>query len=228
MPDHWRPSGRQLALLLGATPLLLFAVNRVDDARAALSRFNSVVAVDRPARAGDRLRPRRLQPLLLPARRASPSTAAAIPTRSTFRATASTRTGSAAISSLRRARPGPRARSSPGRRPNVILIVLESTRADAIGRRVDGRPLTPVLDALAARGSAARRAYSHVGFTTDSLQSLFSGTAGARRRPPVAGPRFPRQRLSGRHLFRPGRGFRRHREPRRPAARRESSSTARC
>jgi membrane-anchored protein YejM (alkaline phosphatase superfamily) len=61
-------------------------------------------------------------------------------------------------------------------RPNVILIVLESTRADAIGRRVDGRPVTPVLDALAARGSSAPRAYSHVGFTTASLQSLFTGT----------------------------------------------------
>ncbi len=65
----------------------------------------------------------------------------------------------------------------PGaRKPNVILIVLESTRADAIGRRVDGRAVTPVLDAMAANGSAASRAYSHVGFTTESLQSLFTGT----------------------------------------------------
>jgi hypothetical protein len=62
-----------------------------------------------------------------------------------------------------------------GPRPNVILIVLESTRADAIGRVVDGRPLTPVLDALARGGSSAPAAYSHVGFTTFSLQSLFSG-----------------------------------------------------
>jgi hypothetical protein len=62
-----------------------------------------------------------------------------------------------------------------GPRPNVVLIVLESTRADAIGRRVDGRPLTPVLDSLARGGSSAPAAYSHVGFTTFSLQSLFAG-----------------------------------------------------
>ena len=62
-----------------------------------------------------------------------------------------------------------------GARPNVILIVLESTRADSIGRAVDGRLVTPTLDAMAASGSAAPRAYSHVGFTTQSLQSLFTG-----------------------------------------------------
>ena len=62
-----------------------------------------------------------------------------------------------------------------GRKRHVVLIVLESTRADAIGRRVDGRSITPTLDAMAARGSSARAAYSHVGFTTFSLQSLFTG-----------------------------------------------------
>jgi len=41
LPDHWRPSRRQLALLLAAAPLVLFAVNRVDDARAALSRLTA-------------------------------------------------------------------------------------------------------------------------------------------------------------------------------------------
>ena len=45
LPDHWRLSGRQLALLLAATPLVLFAVNRVDDSRAALSRFNSAIVI---------------------------------------------------------------------------------------------------------------------------------------------------------------------------------------
>ena len=65
----------------------------------------------------------------------SRSTAAAIPMRSTCPATASTRTAMAATS------PSParrRDRAAAGhRRPqaHVILIVLESTRADAIGRR---------------------------------------------------------------------------------------------
>ena len=58
---------------------------------------------------------------------------------------------------------------------HLVLVVLESTRADAVGRVVDGRPVTPVLSALAAAGTAAPEAYSHVGFTTASLKSLFSG-----------------------------------------------------
>src|SRR5205085_9352877 len=45
LPDYWRPTRRQWLALLAATPFLLFAVNRVDDARAALSRFNSVTII---------------------------------------------------------------------------------------------------------------------------------------------------------------------------------------
>ncbi|HEX8262043.1 MAG TPA: sulfatase-like hydrolase/transferase, partial [Allosphingosinicella sp.] len=66
------------------------------------------------------------------------------------------------------------------RKKHVVLVVLESTRGDAIGRKVDGRPLTPVLNALALEGSYAREAYSHVGFTTESLKSLFGGTLSPR------------------------------------------------
>lgn len=64
----------------------------------------------------------------------------------------------------------------PAHPKNLVLIVLESTRADAIGRIVDGREVTPVLNKLAREGSYIRAAYSHVGFTTASLKSLFSGT----------------------------------------------------
>lgn len=63
---------------------------------------------------------------------------------------------------------------------HVILVVLESTRGDAIGRVVDGRPLTPVMNALARQGSYTREAYSHVGFTTESLKSLFTGALAPR------------------------------------------------
>lgn len=70
------------------------------------------------------------------------------------------------------------------RRRHVMLVVLESTRGDAIGRRVDGREVTPVLNALAREGTYVREAYSHVGFTTESLKSLFSG----RLAPRVGGP----------------------------------------
>lgn len=62
-----------------------------------------------------------------------------------------------------------------GKRPNVVVVVFESTRGDVLGKRVNGRIVAPNLGALAAAGSVARPAYSHVGFTTESLKSLFSG-----------------------------------------------------
>ena len=61
-----------------------------------------------------------------------------------------------------------------GARPHVVIVVMESTRGDVLGKRVNGRAVAPNLEALAAGGSAAT-AYSHVGFTTESLKSLFSG-----------------------------------------------------
>ena len=61
-----------------------------------------------------------------------------------------------------------------GNRPNVILIVLESFRADALGATFDNTPVTPILNALAARGASAR-AYSHNGYTAQSRNHLFTG-----------------------------------------------------
>jgi hypothetical protein len=63
----------------------------------------------------------------------------------------------------------------PAKPRHLVLIVLESTRGDVLGRRFAGREVTPNLNALAAAGSAFPAAYSHVGFTTASLKSLFSG-----------------------------------------------------
>lgn len=63
----------------------------------------------------------------------------------------------------------------PAKPKHVVLIVLESVRGDALGRRVDGREVTPNLNALARQGTAFAEAYSHVGFTTASLKSLFGG-----------------------------------------------------
>lgn len=68
--------------------------------------------------------------------------------------------------------PAPRL-SGPPR--HLVVVVLESARADVIGRRVNGRVVTPNLNALAAAGSSWPNAYSHVGFTTASLKSLFAG-----------------------------------------------------
>ncbi len=74
--------------------------------------------------------------------------------------------------------PGPQ--MFTGRLPNVIVVIFESTRGDVLGQRVKGKTVAPNLEALAARGSAARPAYSHVGFTTESLKSLFSGALAPR------------------------------------------------
>lgn len=60
-------------------------------------------------------------------------------------------------------------------RPNVVLVVLETFRADIVGATVLGRPVTPVLDALAAQGVSARLAYSHNGHTVRSRYHIFSG-----------------------------------------------------
>jgi arylsulfatase A-like enzyme len=70
------------------------------------------------------------------------------------------------------------------RTPDVVLIGVESFRADLIGAVHDGKPVTPAMNALAARGLSARQAYSHNGYTVQSRFHLFSGTltaeAGAR------------------------------------------------
>jgi len=62
-----------------------------------------------------------------------------------------------------------------GTRPNLILIVLESARFDAIGKRINGRPVAPNLEAIAKTGSLVSPVFSHVGFTTASLKSVFGG-----------------------------------------------------
>ena len=63
----------------------------------------------------------------------------------------------------------------PAQPRHLVVIVLESFRGDAIGRRVAGRPVTPNLNALAREGTWVREAYSHVGFTTESGKSIFGG-----------------------------------------------------
>ena len=78
--------------------------------------------------------------------------------------------------------PGPQA--FPGKQPHVVVVVLESTRGDVLGKRVNGQPVAPHLEALAQAGSVARPAYSHVGFTTESLKSLFSGQLAPREGDP--------------------------------------------
>lgn len=62
-----------------------------------------------------------------------------------------------------------------GQRPNLVLIVIESARYDTIGKRVNGQAVAPNLEAIARSGSVIAPVFSHVGFTTASLKSVFGG-----------------------------------------------------
>ena len=64
----------------------------------------------------------------------------------------------------------------PDTRPNIILITLDTTRADRMGFLGSKRGLTPNLDALAERGIVFTRAYSHVPITTASHATILTGT----------------------------------------------------
>lgn len=67
--------------------------------------------------------------------------------------------------------PGPWTRT-----PDVLLVVLESFRADVVGARFEERPVTPTLDALAARGVSSRHAFSPNGYTVQSRFHMLAGT----------------------------------------------------
>jgi hypothetical protein len=60
-------------------------------------------------------------------------------------------------------------------RPDVVLILLESVRADAVGAHLNGKAVTPVLDGLADVGGSAALAFSHNGFTYQSRYHLLTG-----------------------------------------------------
>ena len=62
----------------------------------------------------------------------------------------------------------------PAHPKNLIVVVVESMRGDVLGKRINGKVVAPNLEALARDGSAFAT-YSHVGFTIDSLKSLFTG-----------------------------------------------------
>jgi hypothetical protein len=74
--------------------------------------------------------------------------------------------------------------SAPWRlKPDVVLVFLESVRADVIGQTYGGHPATPTLNALAAAGVSSSRAYSHNGFTVQSRLHLFTGSVADVRGP---------------------------------------------
>jgi choline-sulfatase len=60
--------------------------------------------------------------------------------------------------------------------PNVILITLDTTRADRMGFLNSKSALTPSLDSLARQSSVFTRAYSQVPLTTPSHATILTGT----------------------------------------------------
>jgi len=61
-------------------------------------------------------------------------------------------------------------------RSNIIVITLDTTRADRMGFLGSKLGLTPNLDALAKQSAVFTHAYSHVPLTTASHATIFTGT----------------------------------------------------
>lgn len=70
------------------------------------------------------------------------------------------------------------------RRPNVVMITLDTTRADRIGSYGYTRARTDTLDALAAAGRRYARAYSPLPLTIPTHSTMFTG-----KNPPTHGIR---------------------------------------
>lgn len=66
-------------------------------------------------------------------------------------------------------------RSTAPERPNVLLVTLDTTRADHLGLYGYARPTSPHLDALAREAVVFERAYSTSSWTLPAHASLFTG-----------------------------------------------------
>jgi choline-sulfatase len=64
--------------------------------------------------------------------------------------------------------------AAPGVRPSILLVTLDTTRADAIGPEANGI-VTPSFNALAARGRRFRQAYATAPETLPSHSSMMTG-----------------------------------------------------
>ena len=67
------------------------------------------------------------------------------------------------------------AQNASVKRPNIVLIVLDTVRRDHISGYGHFRPTTPFLDSLAPSSRVYRRAYSTASWTFPAHASLFSG-----------------------------------------------------
>lgn len=62
----------------------------------------------------------------------------------------------------------------PKKGKHIVIIVLESTRADALEVMVNDKYVAPVLRKIAKEGTIIDYAYSHTGYTVTSLEAIFN------------------------------------------------------
>jgi arylsulfatase A-like enzyme/Flp pilus assembly protein TadD len=65
--------------------------------------------------------------------------------------------------------------SAPEHKPNLLIITMDTTRADALGVYGNPLPVSPFLDGLAARSVRMQRAYTVTPLTIPAHSSLFTG-----------------------------------------------------
>ncbi|QTA79115.1 Sulfatase N-terminal domain-containing protein [Desulfonema limicola] len=59
---------------------------------------------------------------------------------------------------------------------HILLIMLESARADLVHKKWEGRTVAPNINELADTGTAVKYAYTHTGYTASSIKALFNRT----------------------------------------------------
>jgi arylsulfatase A-like enzyme len=74
-----------------------------------------------------------------------------------------------------RPRPGPARPPAGGRTPNVVLITIDTLRADHLGAYGYARPTSPRFDALAKEGTLFERAYTYWPKTRGSFAIMLTG-----------------------------------------------------
>ena len=69
---------------------------------------------------------------------------------------------------------------APARSPNILIVVVDTLRADRLGTYGNSRGLTPFLDELASRGTRFANAYAPSSWTCPSVASLLTSRYGIR------------------------------------------------
>ncbi|HEV8630801.1 MAG TPA: sulfatase [Thermoanaerobaculia bacterium] len=93
-----------------------------------------------------------------------------------------------------------RGAGGPDRRPDVVLVSIDTLRADHLGAYGRAPSITPEMDRIAAEGVVFARTVSASPWTTPSVASLLTGLPVVRHdagRPLAAGPTFERSPLGG-------------------------------